>query len=167
MANNCFKVSDNIIKAEINSPKYGKIYTTMDIDNIWVLCKYKLRVKYDKTIKNFYVYTGHMEDGKWVINALHRVITKCPKGLQVDHIDRNPLNNTKSNLRICNSKINNNNRKVRADNKVGVSGISYNSKTKKYTLRITNNDGSRKYIGSYNTKIEALDAHKEVIANAL
>ena len=155
------------VEYKIHSDKYGEIVTLLDEETLNLIKteKYTLRVKYDKTINNFYVYTGRMKNKKWEVKALHRIITDCPKGLVVDHINRNPLDNRLSNLRICTVKENNNNRKVRNDNKVGYSGISYNSKQNIYIVRIT--EGSkRKYIGRYNTKEEAINALKVVMSNA-
>ena len=42
---------------------------------------------------------------------MHRVITDAPPGLVVDHIDGNPLNNRKANLRICTQTENNYNKR--------------------------------------------------------
>lgn len=42
---------------------------------------------------------GQIAKGKNVY--LHRFIMNPPKNMQIDHIDHNPLNNQKSNLRIC------------------------------------------------------------------
>lgn len=151
------------IEYTIHSKKYGNVVTLIDKDIFEKIIDgvYRLRVKYDRTIKNFYIYTGRMYKGRWEVKALHRVITNCPSGKAVDHINRNPLDNRLSNLRICTAKENNNNRGVRVDNKVGHSGISYNSKTRRYTVRVTENS-KRRYIGSFNTKEEAISALKEV-----
>ena len=139
----------------INSNKYGKQVVLLDDEDYDMILEkgYRLRVKYDKTINGFYVYVG--------IEALHRILTSCPKGLVVDHINRNPLDNRRTNLRVCTVKENNNNRKVRCTNKVGVTGISYVSTDGYYTVR-KNINGKRRYIGRANTAEEAIRMLKEV-----
>jgi hypothetical protein len=52
--------------------------------------------------KNGYVQSGH--------GLLHRVIMNAPSGLEVDHINRNRLDNRRENLRICTHKENSQNK---------------------------------------------------------
>lgn len=49
-------------------------------------------------IRGFIKYKQHV--------YLHRFLTGCPEGMTVDHIDRNPMNNCRDNLRICTLKEN-------------------------------------------------------------
>jgi HNH endonuclease/AP2 domain len=40
-------------------------------------------------------------DVRWRLIRLHRFLTSAPKGLFIDHIDGDRLNNQRSNLRLC------------------------------------------------------------------
>jgi HNH endonuclease/AP2 domain len=67
---------------------------------------------------------------------LHRFIINPPKGLEIDHIDGNRLNNQKSNLRLATSSQNKINRGPRKDNKSGYKGVSWHKQQEKWTARI-------------------------------
>ena len=40
-------------------------------------------------------------DGKWVTKRMHRFLMGDPRGLVIDHINHNPLDNRRRNLRAC------------------------------------------------------------------
>lgn len=84
--------------------KLGEIvaFVLIDIEDVDKVSKFKWR----KSTKN-YIKTGNSEQ-----LYLHRLITDCQDGLEVDHINHNPLDNRKSNLRICTHKENCKNRRV-------------------------------------------------------
>lgn len=64
---------------------------------------------------------------------IHRIIAKMfnlgeLSGNEVDHIDRNPLNNKIANLRIVSNEVNMRNFSKRVDNTSGVTGVYLHSK---------------------------------------
>jgi hypothetical protein len=60
--------------------------------------------------------------GKW--QWLSRLIMQPPKGFEVDHIDRNPLNNRRDNLRVVTHSTNQQNR-IQSNNTSGYKGVSF------------------------------------------
>ena len=83
---------------------------------------------------------------------LHRLITDCPKGLVVDHINHNVLDNRKCNLRVCSQADNMKNTKS--------IGVSFRKDTKKYQAYIHQNN-KKISLGYYVTFEEALKVRKE------
>ncbi len=62
---------------------------------------------------------------------MHREILNAPIGTQVDHIDGNKLNNTRSNLRFATASQNHQNRKTSRSNTSGYKGVCKNHKAKR------------------------------------
>lgn len=138
------------MKKNINKYETNNEYTTLiiidnknritkvlvDNDDVDTLKHYSFRVNsngYIKTQNNIY---------------LHRLIKDVPSGYEIDHINRNKLDNRKNNLRITNHKDNCNNRYK--DVLTGINKLK-RLKTKPYQLRING-----KHIGYYSTLEEAI-----------
>lgn len=91
---------------------------------------------------------------------LHKLIMDCPKNKVVDHINHDPLDNRKSNLRICSQNENRFNSRIRKDNTTGYPGIMFIKKSNKYRAKITKN-GITHNLGYFNTLEEAIKVRKE------
>lgn len=88
---------------------------------------------------------------------MHRQITKDPKGLVVDHIDGNGLNNRGSNLRLCTVSENLRNRQpTRAGSKY--KGVSFRKQRNKWRAEITLN-GRHYHIGLFDNETDAAKAY--------
>lgn len=94
------------------------------------------------------------------VQLMSRFIMNAPNNLEVDHIDGNPLNNQRSNLRLATSRQNKCNRGPRKDNKSGYKGVSWHKQRKKWTARIKYKD-VYKYLGLFDKKKDAALAYNE------
>jgi hypothetical protein len=59
-----------------------------------------------------YVKTNIKIDGKYYSRTMHRLLLSAPKELDVDHINRNTLDNRRSNLRLVTQSQNSMNMKM-------------------------------------------------------
>lgn len=92
---------------------------------------------------------------------MHRFIIGCDDLHKVvDHIDGNPLNNQKKNLRICNVQQNTRNSKVHRDNPTGYKGVSWDKSRNKFESCIRVNK-KKKHLGRFECAIDAAKAYNE------
>tara|TARA_R110002033_G_scaffold26631_1_gene60852 strand:+ start:504 stop:1118 length:615 start_codon:yes stop_codon:yes gene_type:complete len=70
--------------------------------------------------------------------SIHRVVIDAPKGMDVDHINGNGLDNRKENLRICTRSENMMNQKLKSHSASGCKGVQYTpTHRQKYTSKKT------------------------------
>jgi hypothetical protein len=85
---------------------------------------------------------------------MHRLLMNAKEGEFVDHIDRNTLNNQKSNLRICNWSENNINKSKRIGTSSKFVGVYLNKKVNKWQAYIKKNKKFF-YLGIFENEIDA------------
>ena len=135
MKGNKYIINDNYVEIIIESKVYGVIRVKIDNDDL-EKCS-KLTWHYAKNKDSKYIQTRIK--GKMI--KLHRYIMNMNNSnLVVDHINRNPLDNRKSNLRICSYKENSFNKSIRVDNTSGIPGVSFHKTNKKWRTKIKYNN---------------------------
>lgn len=85
-----------------------------------------------------------------------------PYPYEIDHIDRNSLNNTVSNLRRATRDTQSQNRKTPKNNSSGVKGVSWHKGCDKWQAFISI-DGRQKFLGRYDSFIDAVVARNNAV----
>lgn len=135
VSNEYIKNNDNVYKLIING-QHEVLFNVEDYD---------LVNQYHWNISDGYARSGNI--------MMHRLIMNFPSEL-VDHIDHNRLNNTRNNLRTCNSLQNAFNRDSK-NAKYGVFGVR--PVGKKWVARITYK-GKKYNLGTYTNYNDAVNA---------
>lgn len=102
----------------------------------------------------------YVKKGYYKTIALHRVILDAPDDMEVDHINGNPLDCRKINLRVCSHEQNMWNLKGRSDSKSGYRGITWDKQTQKWRATLTY---KKQFIniGRFDNLDDAIKAHQE------
>lgn len=104
--------------------------------------------------KRGYVVNDTKVKGKRKRTFLHRLISGANQEDCVDHINHNPLDNRRSNLRICTKKENSVYSKSRQNTSSKYKGVNWYKPYKKWRARV-----NRKHIGYFSEEECAARAH--------
>lgn len=129
----------------------------VDLDDYEKVRKYIWYPHHDKTKPDTMIYVLANSKGEFI--RLHRCIMNVTeKELVVDHINHNPLDNRKENLRVVTVTENNRNLSLRKSNTSGVIGVYYNITKKRWIA--TKYFNGKLYALPFKTKEEAIEQRK-------
>lgn len=142
--------------AEIDTyDELGNVLNTfkIDIEDVSLLGSYKWRTVLKGKQKKPYLVTGHAgKQGSGMI-YFHRLVMGNPNS-EIDHINRDPTDNRKENLRESFRQQQVTNTSVRCDNTSGIKGVYYIKRNNKYRAEIQFGD-KHIYSPGYDTMGEA------------
>lgn len=127
--------------------------------------KFALVDKEDKPLLECYSWVMH--SGGYAVTSksrrplyMHRFITRCPEGMEVDHINHKILDNRKCNLRVCRTLDNRGNSKktTRNDATSKFKGVSRCYRTGKWRAR-AKQDYKCLNLGVFNSQEAAASAY--------
>lgn len=110
--------------------------------------------------QTIYAQRNGIVNGKRTTFQLHREILglNLERGVTVDHINGDGLDNRRQNLRICTPTENCRNRRIQINNSTGYKGVHYRQKPNKFWAYIAVN-GKRVHLGVFLTATEAAAAY--------
>ena len=138
---------------DVKSKKHGLKQFFIDENDFDKIKDYNFGISNNGFNKE-YVYCFKKKDSKNKI-YLHRIITDCPSGLVVDHINGNTFDNRQSNLRICTIVENSINCPV-SKNKIHskYKGVFYRKDKNNWRVDIRK-DGKRHHFGTFYNEVDA------------
>lgn len=99
--------------------------------------------------------------GKCRALLLHREILAPPKGMEVDHIDGDGLNNRRSNLRICTHQQNLMNRPPIPGSRSKFKGVSTTGRRSEKWCAYICPDNKKIHLGTFGSEIDAARAYDD------
>jgi hypothetical protein len=147
--------------------KLTRGYSTEIDDSCFEIIKpYSWHVVVGKSGKDYVYAVATVRDaitGKRKALVLQRLITNCPAGFVVDHLNGNTLDNRLDNLRICTQAQNLLNRKMQTNNTSGIPGVYFSGGVWRARIR---SGKSRIYLGSFDSpelaRIARFDALRQL-----
>lgn len=140
-------------------PVGNSMVCRVDDEDFPLLSRYRWFLHKRQDRDKFYVHCNQMGGHGHVY--MHRLITACPSGMEVDHIDGDGLNNQKLNLRLCRRLHNSRNRLPQVNNSSGQSGVYFHHGRQKWYAQISL-QGKRYYIGCFPNLSDAIVARRRV-----
>lgn len=135
----------------------------VDLEDVLKLCKFNWFANKSKRKKmdDVYYVKRHGKSGDKKFIYMQYDILKKEPGLVIDHINGDPLDNRRCNLRLVTQRQNNQNRHDPMTSTYP--GVSWSNIANKWTSQIDTGTGKKKNLGYFNNEKAAFKAYKKAV----
>jgi hypothetical protein len=134
-------------------------FTILDQEDYYKLSKFRWYIK--GSFGKFYAARNYKYDSRQTKTvSMHREIMNAPRGLLVDHRNRDGLDNRRENLRLATYSQNNCNKAKRKNTSSRFIGVCFNKLNKRWGVNIKP-QGKRIFLGYFDNEIDAARAYDE------
>lgn len=145
-------------KIDISTKKFPNTFALVDDFDYAKLSKHKWSAIMPVRKETLYAGRTVWVDGKSRRILMHIEIMCQKKGFEIDHINGNPLDNQRHNLRHCTHAENGRNRKINVNSTSGYKGVTWKKSVNKWRSMIEH-DGKCEYLGYFTCLIKAARAY--------
>jgi len=126
----------------------------VDDEDYEILSKHKWYASKNKRGNGYVYYAARTDMESRKVVYMHRTIMNASVGTQVDHINHNTLDNSRTNLRLASPAQNNWNSQRPVTNTSGYKGVSWKKRAKLWEAYLNLNN-RKKHIGYFHSKEDA------------
>lgn len=155
---NRYEMFDDYAELIITSKTYGEIRVKIDKEDVEKCKELTWIISHNKKLHSWYIQNNTWTNGVCKTLPLHRYLMECPKSMEIDHINRQTLDNRKCNLQVVTREQNVENRGVTRRSTTGI--LNVYKYGKKYQVGVTKNGVRHKVLG-----IETIEEAKEIAKN--
>lgn len=153
---NHYEIIGDTVKVYSNG-KHKERHFFIDLADLEFISKYSFRVNPNRN--SWRVETSITVNGKLKNFSLGRLFLNFPEGHYADHIDRNPLNNRRNNIRISTPSQNSfNSSKFTRATTSKYKGVCYHKHKKLWIASVSANK-KRYHLGYFKNEIDAANAY--------
>jgi hypothetical protein len=142
-------------------PLAGGQFAKVSDRDYWLVRQFNWRVLNAKYGHIQYARTGGSDGAPLVL--MHRLIAGFPP-FDLDHKNRDGLDNCRRNLRPASASQNLANQKIHQNNKTGLKGITLTEKARPWRARL-GTYGKRRHLGYFSSPLQAHAAYKKAAKN--
>jgi hypothetical protein len=157
---NSYRIEGDMVIIYVRSPKYGMKEILVDLDDFHRINQEipgRIYVRYHPHTKDFY---AQYRDG-YKKQQLHQFIMNFPTGWMIDHRNHHSLDNRKCNLRMADSRLNQQNRKSQGVSKYP--GVVWYKRDQKWKAQI-HYESKTYHIGYYEFEEDASAAYQKALS---